>query len=90
MNKRTRQQINNKILFRLVELFLKLEKESKVTDELTNSIIQRKLQETKRIIGDDLSLYICNNIFILEDVRDRLFPHYCFNYNGIKFEFCLN
>ena len=90
MNKRTQQQINNKMLFRLVELFLKLEKESKFADELTQGIIQREIQETKRIIGEDLSLFICNNIFILEDARDRLFPNYHFRHNDIKFEVSLN
>lgn len=90
MNKRAQQIINNKILFRLIELFLKLEKETKAPDELTNGLIHREIQETKRIIGNDVSNYICRNIFVHPDAKNLLFPKYQFSHKDIRFQFGLN
>jgi hypothetical protein len=90
MNKRSQQIINKKILFRLVELFLKLEKESKSPDELTHGLINREIQETKRIIGEDISNYICRNIFVHPKTKNLIFPKYQFSHKDIRFQFGLN
>jgi len=87
--------INNNLLFRLVELFYRINKllNSNSSNDIIASKIRVDFNETKRLIAEDVNNYIQLNLFTLAEVRQRRHPKQfiqCKSNFNFSFVVCLN
>lgn len=85
------REVNNRLLFRLVQLFMELERLSKETPEKINSgKVSGVLEDTRLCMGSDISNYVVNNIFAAPQAKDLVYPKFQFSHSELQFQFILN
>lgn len=96
MSRRLRDQINNLLLIRLVELIRdsKFTLESSLSDKAKVNLVLSDFNDVFKLVGSDISEFIEGNMFCLRQVRDAKLPKQFIKFrnevNGPSFQICLN
>ena len=91
MNRPLNNHVNKRLLFRLVQFFMNIERRAKENPGSINSSQLNKLTKGLRSdIGHDIAFYVIKNIMIFPEGKDIVYPKFQFEHNEIKFSFILN
>lgn len=97
MSGKFHQNINEKLLFRLVGLFQVLNRtlfSFELSEDEKLSKLRAEFFESKRLVGDDISNYVTNNIFCLQEFKDKKSPKQYIHVESKSFKklfvICLN
>lgn len=88
MKGRFQQTTNQRILFRLVQFYIRLDRAVKEEDKniVDIKILKNELSRVKENIGEDISKYVTNNIFVLPESLSLKFSKFEFEYRGVVFQ----
>lgn len=97
MSGKFHQNINEKLLFRLAGLFQVLNRtlfSFELSDDEKLSKLRSEFYDCRQLVGADISNYVTNNVFCLQEFKDKKSPK---QYIHVKsksfkkpFEICLN